>query len=338
MPRIAVLSTAHIHSKSFCKQLTELTSGKAPYAIWDDNAERGRVYAAEFASRHEGDLARLLRDPQVQGFVITAENTRHLRLLEQVLPLGKPVMCEKPLTTTVAEARQVADLVARHRTPLISGYFMPFDRKLQGALAAITAGRLGRVTHVAHRNAHHAAYGKWFDKPELAWFADPALAGGGALLDLGTHSVHLLRTLFGPVNQVMATVSNLSGSYAAVDDYGLILLRFASGVIGRIEAGWIQQAGPKGLEVFGSQAAIWQQDGYRLGSSASKDTEVLGEADAEPSRIERLIALIQGKVAEASWRADLGCCLDAVAIMEATYRSAKTGAWTDVASFSPVAA
>jgi predicted dehydrogenase len=338
MPRIAVLSTAHIHSKGFCKHLVEHTSGKAPYVIWDDHAERGKAYAAEFASRYEPDLGRLLRDPQVQGFIITAENTRHLALLEQVLPLGKPVMCEKPLTTSVSEARQVADLVTRHRTPLISGYFMPFDRKLQAARAAIAGGRLGKVTHVAHRNAHHAAYGRWFDKPELAWFADPKLAGGGALLDLGTHSVHLLRTLFGPVTQVSAVVSNLSGTYATVDDYGLILLRFASGVIGRVEAGWIQQAGPRGLEVFGTQAALWQQDGYRVGSSSSKETEVLGETDAEPKQIDRLIALIQGTLPEASWRADLACCLDAVAIMEATYRSARSAKWEDVASFATVPA
>jgi predicted dehydrogenase len=336
MPRIAVLSTAHIHSESFLKQLQERTEHGAPYVIWDANAERGQAYAQQFGSRFEADLDAVIADDEIQGFLICAENTRHLPLLERALATGKPTMCEKPLTTSLAEAQRVAELVATHGAPLISGYFMPFNAAAQGVAQLVEAGAFGKITHVAHRNAHSAAYGRWFDNPKLAWFTDPALSGGGALLDLGTHSVHFLRSLFGPVDQVFATISNLSGIYDQVDDYGTLLLRFRSGILGRVEAGWVQKAGRGGLEIFGDQQALWQDGGFKLGDG--KETKDVAEAPAKPDRVARLIELVRGRLPDAEWKADLAAALDAVAIMEAAYASAQNGTWIDVAATEAVSA
>ncbi len=88
---IALLSTAHIHTKGFLDNIRKSDDGRKAYAIWDDNAARGRRYAADFDSTFVPDLKQLLRDENVDGFLICAENTRHLPLLKQVLPLGKPV-------------------------------------------------------------------------------------------------------------------------------------------------------------------------------------------------------------------------------------------------------
>ncbi|MDA3963192.1 MAG: Gfo/Idh/MocA family oxidoreductase [Planctomycetota bacterium] len=328
MPRIAVLSTAHIHSEAFLKYIQANTSAGAPHLIWDQNQERGQEYVATFGGRFEPNLEAALADEQVDGFLICAENTRHMALLEHVLPLGKPVLCEKPLTTSSADAQRVAELVAQHGTPLCSGYFMPFDTGAQGLIQLLADETLGAITHVAHRNAHSAAYGRWFDNPKLAWFTEPELSAGGALLDLGTHSVHFLRSLFGPVESVSATVATLSGAYPEVDDYGSIMLKFRSGVIGRVEAGWIQQAGPKGLEIFGDKAALWPQDGFRYGSG--NESQGVPAGTAKPDRVARLIALIKGEIPEAEWRADLEAALDAVSIIEAAYRSSASGSWQTV--------
>ena len=131
----------------------------------------------------------------MEGFVICAENTRHLPILKAAIPVGKPIFCEKPLATTAEEARRAQALAIEHGTILHMGYFLPFTAEMQGVLACVQSGRLGSVTHVRYRNAHHAAYGHWFDKQDLRWFADPELAGGGAFMDMGTHAVHLVRTL-----------------------------------------------------------------------------------------------------------------------------------------------
>ena len=327
MPRIAILSVAHIHARSFCEQLMKNTPEGGAYVIWDDQASRGQAYAEQYNSRFEPNLELVLGDSSIDGFIITAENTRHWPLLEKVLALGKPVMCEKPLGTTVQEISAISAMVKRFNTPLCSGYFMPFSGEGQAIREIVEKGELGKITHVAHRNAHHAAYGKWFDKPELAWFADKELAGGGALLDLGTHSVHYLRSLFGPVNKVWATVTNLSGNYAAVDDYGQIMLQFANGILGRVEAGWSQQAGPTGLEICASKATLFKSQNTMCITSPGAEPSIVNAAQPLPDRINRLLALIAGSIDEATWKADLACCLDAFSIMAATYRSAESGTW-----------
>ena len=332
MPRIAVVSTAHIHSRQFLKDIAALTTAGRPHIIWDSSAERGRKYADENHCPFAPDLDAVLADRDVDGFLICAENTRHLPLLEKVLPVGKPVMCEKPLATTVDDARAIARLAAEHGTTLTCGYFQPFLPANRGVAALLAGGGLGRVTHANFRNAHHAAYGRWFDSPELAWFADPEVAGGGALMDMGTHAVHLLRHLFGPVAEVWAMTANVSGNYPRVDDYGVIQMRFASGVLGRVEAGWCFTGGHQGLEIIASEKSLWNIG--RLVTSAPRETPVDVPAGlARPDRVARLVAAIRHELSEAELADDLAACLDAVAIMAAAYQSARSGRPQAVSTF-----
>lgn len=329
MPRIAIVSTAHIHTNSFVEKLNELTGG--PEVIWDDMPERGEKYAAKGNCKFEPDLDAVLSNDDVEGFVICAENTRHLPLLEKLLPVGKPVMCEKPVVTTTADAQAVAKLCQTHGTTLISGYFQPFLPNNRGVKKILEQDTLGQVTHATFRNAHHAAYGRWFDNPDLAWFVDPELSGGGAMMDMGTHAVHLLRHLFGPVTKVWATCGNYSGIYTDVDDYGLIEMQFASGMLGRVEAGWIFTGGHGGLEVFASKQSIKADGAGGLVMSGPKiEATAVPKGDPKPDRIGRLIAAIQGALTAEELAEDLAACLDAVTIMAAAYESANTGTWVDV--------
>ena len=257
MPNIAVLSTAHIHTKGFLDNLAKGADGRKAYAIWDDVPDRGRRYAEQYGATFVPRLGKLLRDKAVDGFLVCAENTRHWPLLRKALPVGKPVMCEKPLCTTVREARKVAALLRKHPTKLFCGYYLPFSPPMLAARELLGQNAMGIVTRVRFRNAHHAAYGRWFDNPDLQWFFNPALSGGGAMMDMGTHAVHLLRTLLGPVTEVWATIGNQSGIYPTVDDFGIAHLRFASGVLGTVEAAWTQTGGIGGLEIVGSEKTLW---------------------------------------------------------------------------------
>jgi predicted dehydrogenase len=328
---IAFVSTAHIHTKSFIEKILAATDGRKVGGVWDDVAERGRRYAEKAGAPFVADLPALLRDPSIDGFAICAENTRHLPLLKQVLPVGKPVFCEKPLVTNLDDLREVRALQAQHSTPLFCGYFQPWIDTILAVRQRIDAGAVGKITRVRYRNAHAAAYGRWFDNPDLAWFTDPALSGGGAFMDMGTHALHVMRTLFGPVKEVWAEIGNHSGIYPAVDDYGIAQLRFASGVLGTVEASWTQTGGIGGLEIVGSEKSIWNtRDGYVIGDA--KGNEPIPPLVDQPNRIDRLVAVIQGKIRATELRADLDATLDTVALMSAAYESAKTGRWVSVAT------
>jgi predicted dehydrogenase len=324
--KIGFVSTAHIHTKQFIDKILKATDGLKVGGVWDDVPERGKKYAEMAGAPFVADLRKLLTDPTIDGFVICAENTRHLPLLRQVLPIGKPVFCEKPLVTNLDDLREVRALQATSAAPLFCGYFQPWTDKILAVRARL--GDVGKITRVRYRNAHHAAYGRWFDNPDLAWFTDPALAGGGAFMDMGTHAIHLMRTIFGPVREVWAEIGNHAGIYPGVDDYGIAHLRFASGVLGTVEAAWTQTGGIGGLEVVGSEKTIWNTaEGYVITGSK----EPIAPLADLPNRIDRLVAVIQGKITPAELKQDLEATLDTVAIMSAAYASAKSGGWVKVA-------
>jgi predicted dehydrogenase len=326
---LAFVSTAHIHTKGFIENVLKAADGRKVAGVWDDVADRGHRYAEMAKAPFVPDLDDLLADPAIDGFVICAENTRHLPLLKKVLPVGKPVFCEKPLVTELGELEEVRALVEEYpSTPLFCGYFQPWMAPMRGVRQVIESGVLGKITRIRYRNAHHAAYGRWFDNPDLQWFTNPELSGGGAFMDMGTHAIHLVRTLFGPVEEVWAEIGNQSGIYSEVDDFGIAQLRFASGVLGTVEAAWTQTGGISGLEVTGSEKTLWNTaNGYVI--TGSTDPIPPAAAD-EANRMDRLVAVLQGKISAAELKTDLDATLDTVAIMAAAYASAENQCWVPV--------
>ena len=330
MIRIAMLSCGHVHTRGYCNAIAERDDCEL-LAVWDDMPERGKAFAADFEAEYSGDLPATVARDDVDAFVICAENTRHLPLLAAAVPACRPIFCEKPFTTTAADAREAMTLIREHGTTVHMGYGQPFSAGQRGVMKLLADGRLGKVTHARLRNSHHAAYGRWFDAPANAWFTDPALAGGGAFMDMGTHAVHALRTLLGPVERVWARIDNVSGVYPDVDDRGIALLQFACGVLGTVEAAWVQTGGIGGLEITGSEATVFQMPGQGLMLAApGKDAEPVAPGEASPTGVARLVAAVNGELTADELAADLACAADAVAIMEACYRSSDSGTWTDV--------
>jgi len=330
MNNLAMLSAAHTHTKGYLSAIAKHDNCQLT-ALWDDMVDRGQHYAEEEGADFVGELPAIVARGDVDGFVICAENTRHLALLEASIPAGKPIFCEKPFTSTVADAAAAMQLVREHGTIVHMGYFQPFSDVMQGVARVLRDGELGEITHARFRNAHHAAYGHWFDSPELEWFHDPELAGGGAFMDMGTHAVHLLRTLLGPVTSAWATIGNVAGIYPRVDDNGIAQLRFASGVLGTVEASWVQTGGAGGLEITGSEGTLYQdvRDGCVI-AAPGQDPRPVEPGTPGPTGVDRLVSAIEGKLSAEELDADLTCAADAVAIMEACYQANDAGTWVDV--------
>lgn len=331
MANIAFLSTAHTHTKGFLKAVHEKDDCNL-VAIWDDMERRGKRFADEYTTDYSADLDAIISRDDVDGFIVCAENSRHLRLLKSAIPKKKPIFCEKPFMTSVADALEAVGLIQEYGTIVHMGYFQPFTAGMQGAIAHIGSGALGNLTHARYRNAHHAAYGRWFDSEDLQWFADPELAGGGAFMDMGTHAVHLMRTLLGPVKEVLATISNVSSIYSEVDDNGVALFRFENGVVATVEGSWVQTGGPRSLEVVGSEGTLFDTPGRGFVTQQPREDPVdVPEGTERPTRVDRLVAAINGDLSKEELDNDLACAVDAVAIMEACYTSNESRQWEPVA-------
>ena len=334
MIKIGLLSAAHIHTRGFLEDISK--RGDCELAlVWDDMPDRGKRYATEYAAEYQQDLEKVVGENDVDAFIICAENTRHLPLLRASIPTGKAIFCEKPFTTSRSDAEEALELVAKHKSILHMGYFQPFDGTMQGVKSVIEDGALGKITHAKFRNAHHAAYGQWFDSEDLAWFSDRSLAGGGAFMDMGAHAVHLLRSFLGPVSKVSAVIGNSSGIYSDVDDNGVAMFHFENGVLATVEGSWVQTGGIGGLEITGSEGTLFNhpEQGYVI-AAPGKETIPVQSRDPRPTRVDRLVAAINGELSTQELEVDLINSADSVAIMEACYSSSESGKWEKVISFT----
>jgi predicted dehydrogenase len=327
--KLALLSGAHVHTPGYLKTIKERDDLELA-VVWDDMAERGQAIAAQMGCPFEPNLARAMAVDGLEVAVICADNASHRPLVEAAAAAGLDIFCEKPMALTVADAEAMLDAVRTAGVRCVLGWFQPYTGAARAARAFLDGGGLGTITHVGYRNAHHAAYGHWFDSPHNAWFADKAKAGGGAFCDMGAHAMHFVRLFFGPVESVMADISNKAGVYPDVDDHGVALLRFASGATGILVASWVHTAGPGGLEVVGSQGRL-RLAGNKCTVSPFVDNKHgeaydLEPAPAEPTHLQRLFDLRDGKLDAAQAAYDLECARDAVAISVAAYESAATGA------------
>lgn len=236
--RVAVLSFAHTHALSYVHALLampgiELIAADPDGAAAPDAAPRGAALAAELGVAYVDTYDEAFAwNPD--AVVVAAENSRHRALVERAAAAGAHVLCEKPLATTVEDAQAMRDACERAGVMLMVAYPVRFAASFRDAVAHLRSGRLGRVLSVTGINN-----GKL--PQDRAWFTDPALAGGGALVDHVVHCADLLDDLLDERPRTVRAVSNdvLYGERGlAVETGGLVTLQYPSGVIATIDCSW----------------------------------------------------------------------------------------------------
>jgi predicted dehydrogenase len=187
------------------------------------------------------DLDGLL-DAGVDGVVIASPSALHAGQSIQALQRGVAVFCQKPLGRTAAEAKAVVD-AARAADRLLSVDFSyRFTEGMRQIGELVRLGELGRVYAVDL--VFHNAYG-----PDKPWFYDPALSGGGCVMDLGVHLVDLaMWALDFPAatsvtSKLFAGGVPLRDGTAQVEDYAVATVELETGTAVQLACSWRLQAG-----------------------------------------------------------------------------------------------
>jgi predicted dehydrogenase len=226
---------------------------------------------ARLAERHgiprtTTDWRELAADPEVDAVVIGTPNALHAEQAVACLEAGKHVLVEKPMARSLAEADAMLAAAARSGARLMVAHCWRFHTDVLALRARVAAGELGEVVKTRSYGVH-AGWGP------SGWFTDPALAGGGALLDMGVHAIDTTRFLLGdPLpTRVCAVVATRYGDYA-VDDDAILLVSWSNGSNSIVESGWWQpHAGglEADTEVYGTRgyARVWDSadlpEGYQ---------------------------------------------------------------------------
>lgn len=183
-----------------------------------------------------------LLEVELDGLVIATPSALHAKQAMTALERGVAVFCQKPLGRTAAETARVVG-AARSADRLL-GVDLSY-RFLEGARRIrelVRAGELGSV--YAADLVFYNAYG-----PDKPWFYDPALSGGGCVIDVGIHLVDLaLWTLDqDPVinisSRLFAKGEPLRNATNLVEDYATAELELQSGAIVRLACSWNLSAG-----------------------------------------------------------------------------------------------
>ena len=182
--------------------------------------------SAESASIPAHDnVAAMLAGGEIDALYVATPNNAHLAPVRAAVAAGVPVLCEKPLAATLADAEAIAAAVGDGL------YGTAFDQRhhpAHRAMAdAIAAGEIGQPVAV------RIVYACWVG-PDWApdnWRADPSAAGGGAVIDLALHGLDLAQMLVGePLDRLHIDLQRRIHDYP-VDDGGVLSGRTAGGVL-----------------------------------------------------------------------------------------------------------
>ena len=212
--------------------------------------------------RCTSDWRALVTDPEVDVVDITAPNAFHKDMALAAIAAGKHVYCEKPLAPLASDAQEMRDAAEAAGICTQVGFNYICNPMVGQARAMIQAGELGEI--YSYRGIHAEDYMADPSAP-WTWRHDPQ--GGGAMADLGSHALATAEFLLGPIAEVFGQCRTVipsrpgpDGATAVeVDDVANVMLRFASGVTGTIEANWVA-TGRKmqhDFEVYGSKGSLF---------------------------------------------------------------------------------
>ena len=194
----------------------------------------------------------------VDAVVIGTPNAVHHPQALAALECGKHILVDKPLALDLAQAQEIADAAQQAQRTLLVGHMWRYRDEVRAVRDRIAAGSIGRPVRTRGYGVH-AGWGP------SGWFTDPALAGGGALIDMGIHAIDTARFILGdpaPV-RVRASIGTAHGTYD-VDDDGVVLIDWSNGVRSVVECGWWQprlDGVEADTEVYGTGGyeRIWPQ-------------------------------------------------------------------------------
>jgi predicted dehydrogenase len=234
MIRIGILSFAHHHGEAYLSNLRQMPEGDVELVgVADDDPLRGQTVAAQNRALYFHTFEELL-EARPDGVIICTENSRHRPLVEMAASRGIHVLCEKPIATTLEDARAIVEACDKAGVLLMTAFPMRFSAPLLELKARLDHGDFGDIYCFNATNQGE------LPTKHRAWFVDPELAGGGAIMDHTVHLVDIMRWFTGAEVKAVYARSNrvFHADEVQVETGALEMLTFEDDVFATIDASW----------------------------------------------------------------------------------------------------
>jgi 1,5-anhydro-D-fructose reductase (1,5-anhydro-D-mannitol-forming) len=224
------------------------------------------------------DLDAFLATPGLDGVYVATPNHAHAEVVEAAAAAGKHVLCEKPMATTLADARRMVD--ACERAGVL--YHTAFNQRWHPAhvrLRELVAdGAIGTVTQARIRYACETP--PWWGADD--WHFDPGRAGGGALFDLAPHGLDLVGVL---IDRPLVEVTGLRQRALlahGVEDGAAVVARYEGDVLATIQVAYTtpETLPRRELELIGTEGMAITRD--TMGQDAGGRLTLIPAGDGMP--------------------------------------------------------
>lgn len=228
---------------------------------------RDQDKVGQVASRHgipkwTTNVYELVSDPDIDAVYIASPVFLHRSDVLAAAANQKHVLCEKPLALNVAECHDMIAACRKAGVVFMPAFMMRYNPAHVEIKKQIEAGAVGQVITL------RAQFGFWYPENPTAWRQVKRLGGSGALADVGSHCIDLLRFLAGDIVEVSCQAQTARFSYD-VDDVAVLLMRHQTGAISIVDVYFSTRKVENRLEVNGTDATILSE-GSIAGRSHSR--------------------------------------------------------------------
>lgn len=237
-------------------------------AVSDTDAERAAAIAGRANARAYDSIAQLARNESLDGVIIATPPNTHQAIAEFMMARGIHVLCEKPFAPSVDAAQSMLLRAEQFGVLITMAAKFRFVPDVRAARAIISSGRVGPLLMIENVFTGTVMMAN-------RWNSVPEVAGGGVIMDNGTHAVDLFRYFGGTLSEVSATEYRRY-QRLPVEDTAVLFARCENGAVGSSDLSWsIDKRCPYYLRLFCEGAVIelgWKRSQIRYSGSNEWNT------------------------------------------------------------------
>jgi predicted dehydrogenase len=296
-------------------------------AVCDVRREEATSFAKRLRCAAYTSAASLARHNHIDAAIICTPPATHESVAKTLLGHGIHVLCEKPLSTTVASAYRMLEAARAGHVLLTMASKFRYAEDVRKARSLVRAGGIGEMVFV--ENAFTSRINMM-----RRWNSNSAISGGGVLIDNGTHAVDILRFFLGKLRDIQV-IEGRRIQGLAVEDTVRVFVRNDDGVMGTSDLSWsIDKELETFLRIYGSDGTIlvgWKESKYRRRDDPQWHVFGSGynKVQAFRSQLENFCEAIEGKAELVITPRD---ALASVEVISAAYAALERSRWQDIAS------
>lgn len=308
-------------------QAFEVSDAAQLVAVADTRQEAATAMAERMKCRSFASHQTMAEEVELDAVIVCTPPASHPEICTYFLERQIHVLCEKPLSISSTSAKEMQAVAAKSGAILTMGSKFRYAEDVVKAKSIIASGILGEI--VLFENAFTSRVDML-----SRWNSNPAISGGGVLIDNGTHSVDIMRYFLGPLAEIQV-VEGKRIQELAVEDTVRIFVKSKGGVMGNIDLSWsINKEIDWYIRIYGSQGTIsvgWKESKYR--QSASQEWIQFGngynKVQSFRSQIDNFSKAIAGKEALVITSED---AIASVEVIESAYQALHQSHWTPILS------